>query len=152
MSILGTTVAGPDGLPAGSPRGREAERILAGELLSEFRAWQASATEFVERIAGRVTNHVLAVKTVIINAAGDPVSLNFGAPIGAVRVRAGAHAVTIVAGPPGSAAPTSGTGVWIVPANAADTVPIAAGEVTLWATAADSIGVQVYTSGPLVVS
>jgi hypothetical protein len=154
VTILGTKPSpSPDGLPAGAPRGREAERILAAELLAEFRHFQQSQTAFVERIAGRITNHVLAVRTVQVDAAGDPITLTFGTPIGAVRVRAAGHAVTVVAGPAtGSVAPTTGTGVWTVPANTADTIPIAAAEVTLWGTAADLIGVQAYSAGPLVVS
>lgn len=153
MSILGTKPAPLDGLPAGAPRGRDAERILAAELLAEFRAFQQTMTQFAERIAGRVTNHVLEVRSRAFDANATPILLSYGAPVGAIVVRAPAHSVTIATGPQsGTTAPTVGLGVWTVPANSVDTVPVAAREITLYGTAADIVQYSVLTTAPLAVA
>ena len=152
-TILGTTPVPVDGLPTGAPRGRDAERILAGELLQAFRAFQQTMTEFVERIGGRITNHVLEVRSVAFDANATPIRLSYGTPAGAIVVRAPAHAVTIATGAQsGTAAPTVGLGVWTVPANSVDTVPMAAREITLYGTAGDIVQYAVLTSAPIAVA
>lgn len=83
MTILGTKPAQPG--PARPPKGRDAERVLAAELLDAFRAAAQTSTEFMERLQGRLVNHVLAVETVEIPAEGW-VARNWGAAAGAVEV------------------------------------------------------------------
>lgn len=151
-SILGTKPAPDDGLPPGAPRGRDAERILAGELLSEFRAMKQTMTEFAERLAGRLVNHVLLVKTVTFDAAGNPIPLSWGSAAGSIEIQTGANPVWVQSGTAGSSAPTGGVGVYKVPGNTKTTVAVAAYEVTLWGTAADTISVQVFTSAITPVS
>lgn len=151
---LFTKVPAADGLPADAPRGKEAERILAAELLSSLRAMQATMTEFVERLGGRIINHVLEIRTRAFDTNATPIQLSYGTVIGALMVRAPAHAVTIATGPAaaGSAAPTAGLGVWTVPANTVETVPIGAREVTLYGTANDVVQYVALTSGPIAVA
>lgn len=153
MTILGTKPVPIDGLPDGAPRGKEAERILAAELLASFRAMQQTMTEFAERIAGRITNHVLEIRSRAFDTNATPIQLSYGAPAGAIVVRAPAHAVTIATGvQSGTAAPTVGLGVWTVPANSVDTVPVAAREITLYGTAGDIVQYVVLTSAPIAVA
>ena len=153
MNILGTKPAPADGLPEGTPRGRDAERILAAELLAEFRDFQQNMTQFVERLAGRALNHVLMVRTAQFGANGI-IAVSFGAPAGAIVVRASGHTVTVVTGPPvgGSGVPTLGTGVWPVPAGAVDTIPIGAREITLYGSESDVVSFAVLSSGPIAVA
>jgi hypothetical protein len=142
-----------DGLPAGSPRGKEAQSLLAGEMLSAWRDMQVTMTEFIERLGGRAVNHILKAATTPFDANGTVV-LSFGSPAGAITVRAGAHAVTIASGSNsgGGNVPTQGVGVWVVPPNSRDTVPIAARELVLYGTVAELVSYVAYTTGPAPTS
>lgn len=142
-----------DGLPQGSPRGKEAQALLAGEMLAAWRDMQATMTEFIERLGGRAVNHILAARTQVFDATGVIV-LSFGSPAGSITLRAGAHAVTIASGSNsgGGNVPTAGTGIWVVPINTRDTVPIAARELVLYGTTGDPVSFVVFTTGPAPTS
>lgn len=138
--------APPDDNPRVSPRA--AERALQLELFDEFRTYMQTMTAAAARLAGRVVNEVLAVKLATIPAGPNPpvVSDNFHVAAGSIYVRnLGTHPMTVHANGPGDAAPTGGVGVWIVPANTADTIAIASRQVSIYGTAGDQVEYQAFT-------
>lgn len=148
MNILGTTPA--QAQPGAHRfRGRDAERILAGELLEAFRAHAQTSTEFMERLAGRLVNHVLLVETAVFDATATPIYRSFKAAAGAIEVsNRGANDITVSAAGPSSSAPPSGVGVYVVAAGTTRVVALASRQVTLYGTAADKLSFQVFTAGP----
>lgn len=146
MSFLETVPAEP----GRRPTGRQAERILAAELLDAFRNLAQTQTEFAERLQGRLVNHVLEVGTQKFNAAGDPISLAWHAAAGCIQVDnfSVAGVVTVVAAGPSSSAPDVGTGVYKVPAGRSRTVAVASRQVTLWGTPGDVVSYQAFTRAP----
>lgn len=142
MTILGKRPddTGADDRPL---RPRDAERILAGQLLTEVRLMRAQFTALAAELQGRVTNDVLAVATRVFDASGY-VAEQFRVAAGSISVDAGAHAVTVAAAGPSSAAPAVGTGVYVVPANTHRTIPLASRQVTLYGTSGDSISYAVF--------
>lgn len=148
MGILGTTPAPADGLPADAPRGRQAERVLAGEMLQELRTLQATMTSFVAKLSGRITNNVLESGTRTFPAAGV-ITRDWGSVCGAVEVaNLGAHTVTVAAGSANSTtAPTDGPGVFPVPAGAVRLVNVAAREVSFYGTSGEQISIQAFAGG-----
>lgn len=147
MGILGMKTTDAGGLPATAPRGREAERILAAELLAEFRHLSQTMTNFTERFAGRIVNHTLLVETVTFDSAATPVTRAWHVAAGCIEVsNPGDNTVTVSSAGPSSAAPTAGVGVYVVPAGTTRVVALASTQVTLYGTAADTVSVQVFTA------
>ncbi len=141
----------PDGLPAQAARGRDAQRLLQTEMLAEWRAFMQSMTRFAERFAGRVVNHVLEVRlsTLPTPTAGAAfVKTDWHVAAGSVYVRnLGTHPMTVSPyGPDPSGAPTSGIGVWVIPAGVAETVPIASRQLTVYGTAGDQVEWAAFTT------
>lgn len=153
MSIFGTRPSPADGLPADAPRGREAERILAGELLAALRSWQQTMTQFIARLTGRLTNNVLESGTRIFDTTGV-MGLKWGTPCGAIEVsNVSTHPITIAGGATNTTvAPTSGVGVHIVPAGAVRLINIDAREATLWGTSGDQVCLQAFAWGGVAQS
>jgi hypothetical protein len=146
MSFWSTPVddAGIAEVPEQAPRGRAAERILAAELLQEFRLTRASLTEATERFGHGALNHVLQVGTKTMPDAGF-VSFDFSTVCGSIEVRnLGEHDMTVCSFA-GTSAPTSGVGVYIVPAGAVQVVNVASRQVYIWGTAAEQVSYQAYT-------
>jgi hypothetical protein len=151
--ILGTGRTGPadidDQLPRRVP-GREAQRLLAAESVELLRALAQRMTEFTALLQGQVINNVLEVATVVVPATGDAlVQKQYQAAVGSVEVNnTSTHTVTVVSGSnSGATPPTSGTGVYQVAAGATRLVNIGAREFTLYGTAGDTFGIQVFTRG-----
>lgn len=132
------------------PRGREAERLIVAEAIQALRHAAQTMTEFAARLQGQVVNNVLESGTRILDASGT-YTTEWQAAGGCVYVRnLGTHPMTVTSRPvePGGTAPSSGTGIWILPAGAADTVPLASRTMTVYGTTGDQVGVQVYTTSP----
>jgi hypothetical protein len=147
--ILGVKPTSESDLPPGAPRGRDAERILAGELLQVLRHMSETMTEWAERYAGQVVNHVLAVEKVTFDAAATPISRQWHVPAGCIEVtNPSTHVITVVSGGGGGmlSAPTAGVGVYDVPAGTTRVVSLASRQVTLFGTAADTCSFQVFTA------
>jgi hypothetical protein len=147
MSILGTPVAerGESARPA---RGREAERVLAAELLAAFRHMAQSTTDFMARIASGIINDVLVVETATFPADGI-VHRQYGVAAGVIEVRnlAATNVVTVSSSGPSSAAPSGGVGVYKVPGGVESEIHLASHQVTFYGTSGDSVSFQVLTSG-----
>lgn len=134
-------------VPKDAPRGREASQLLAVEQLQELKILSQSMSEFAVRMQGFTTDLVLGVETVIIPAEGF-VHRQYKAPIGAVVVRnLSANPMTVFDGGPSSGPPTSGHGVWIIPANTKDTIAVGGVQFTIFGTAADKCGYQAVARG-----
>lgn len=144
MSILSRPVV--DGLPADAPRGKEAERILAAELLAEFRYLSQTMTSFAERLAGQTVNHVLEVSTAAFDSTGY-IFREYSVAAGCIEVtNSGTHTVTVSSAGPSGSAPTVGVGVYVIPAGATRVVALASRQVTLYGTTADTVSFQVFTA------
>jgi len=136
-----------DSLPAGSPRGRDAERLLFAQLLAEFRDYTQRNTEFIGRLVGNIVNDTLEVASGTFDASGVIVRA-FHAPIGHVALdNQSQHTVTVRSGA-GSigSAPAGGTGVYPVPAGAIRQVGIGDHAVTFYGTAGDTIAWHAFTT------
>jgi hypothetical protein len=148
MGILGITPAEPGEVsPA---RGRAAERILAAELLAAFRAHAQTMTEFAERLQGRLVNHVLEVATCVFDSSATPVARQWKAAAGCVEVSnfSAAGVLTVHAAGPTGSAPSSGVGVYRVPAGATRVVAVASRQVTFYGAAGDAFSFQAFTAAP----
>jgi len=145
LGFLGERAETSD-IPAGSPRGRAAERILAAELLEEFRRLTGTMTEFSARYAHGVVNKVLEVATRNIPSAGY-VTREYGVVCGCIEIRnLGSADMTIVSsGPGGASAPKVGVGVYIVPAGAVQTINVASRQITIWGASGDTVSYQAFT-------
>jgi hypothetical protein len=153
MSILGMLGIAPSeadetsDLPHGAPRGRAAERILAAELLQEIRRLGVTMTEYSERIAAGVVNHVLEVGTRPIGTDGYHTRA-YKVPVGSIEVRnLGQHDMRVVNSAPGPSAPDYGIGVYVVPPGCTVLVNIASHNHTVWGTAGDIYCYQAFTRG-----
>ena len=148
MSILGTKPAVPG--ETHKARGRSAERILAAELLDAFRNAAQTMTEFAERLQGRLVNHVLEVGTWVFDANATPVFRQWHAAAGCVEISnfSAAGVLTVVAAGPGAGAPTSGIGVYRIPAGVTRVVAVASRQVTVYGTAGDAFSRQAFTAAP----
>jgi hypothetical protein len=148
MSFWTTDTRETSDLPADAPRGRVAERVLAAELLQEFRRSTETLTQFTERITHGVINNVLEVGTIVFGTSGM-VTLSFAVPIGCIEVRnLGLNTITVDSsggGMPG--APLLGRGVYLVPAGAPALINLASRAVTLYGTADEYASYQAFTRG-----
>lgn len=113
MTILGTRAKPVDDLPRDAPRGREAERILAGELLAELRHLKSTLTEWADRYAGQIVNNVLRTETATFDATGV-VKAQAHVAAGCIEVR-------------NLATPTAGG----TPTSAASAAPAAGADITV---------------------
>lgn len=137
MSVLGNTEP---------VTGRNAERLLAGEILQEIRAVRVQFTALSAELSGRVTNDVLLVETITFDTSGYA-ARQFRAAAGAVSVEvSGINPVTVTpTGATGGGAPTSGVGVYVIPKAAGRrTVPLGSHQLTLYGTAGDTISIVVF--------
>lgn len=151
----------PDPEPAvpGKTMGRrvpsgETANILFAEMLSALQAQAQTMTDVAARLEGRMTNNVLLVETFRVNSEGYK-SFDFSVAAGAIHVsNPGANIVTVDAnGPrPGGGAPTTGVGVYRVPAANARTVPVASRSITVYGTLDDYVSIVIYASVPTPVS
>lgn len=144
--VLGTR-APTDDLPPGAPRGKEAERLLAAELLQELRAIRAHMTDTNERRVGGVVNHVLEVRTATFPTSGY-LTYSWSVPAGCIEVNnMGTGTVTVESGGPSSYVPAAGQGVYPVPAGTIQPVSLASQRVTLWGTSGETVAFHAFTIG-----
>lgn len=134
-----------------SVRPKDAERILAGELLAELRHMNATATEHQARLQSQVVNGVLEAGTYLLdfsNGVGNGVfTRSYHSAIGSIVVTNATGQVMILssAAPLGVGAPTIGQGTHIVPSNAVMTYPIGSHAFTLYGAGTLNFSVQVWT-------
>jgi hypothetical protein len=134
-------------LPASAPRGKVAERVLAAELLQEFRRLTSTMTEYSERLTTGVVNHVLEVGTRTLPDSGRH-TRTFSVAAGSIEVRnLSADDMTTVSSSPGSSAPYDGIGVYVVPAGCSALINLASHDLTVWGTAGARFSYQVFTRG-----
>lgn len=123
---------------------QEAERTLVYCLLDELRQLRetSSATAAAARAA---LNGVLAVETLVLDATGAA-TRQYRVQVGSVVVaNPGANDLTVSSAPLGGGAATVGSGQYPVSAGTAVSVPIGSHTITLYGTAGDTVGLQVYT-------
>jgi hypothetical protein len=134
-------------------RGREAERILAGELLAELRHLAQSSTEWAEMLAGQIVNHVLEVWSGTFDATAL-ITRNYHVAAGAIEVTnlSVAGIITVSSAAPSGPAVPTGTGTYLVPAGASRTIALASRQLTLFGTNTDRVAFQVFTSAPRPVA
>jgi hypothetical protein len=154
--MIGRTPTEVDGLPERATRGRAAERILAAEELAELRRWVQTQTEAMERLTGRVVNHVLETGLFQIPASGDLfVTFAWHMAAGIVQIRnlSAANTMTVTSDAPQTGgASTTGHGVWRVPAASKDIVPVASHRITVYGTAGDLFNLAALSSGPIAAA
>lgn len=149
LGMLGLSVQSDEtgDLPADAPRGKVAERILAAELLEEFRHLTRTMTEYSERLATGVVNHVLEVGTRTLPDSGL-YTRTFSIAAGSIELRnLSTDDMTTVSSSPGPAAPHDGIGVYVVPAGCSSLVNLASHDLTIWGTAGARFSYQVFTRG-----
>lgn len=129
-------------------RAREAERLLAAELLAELRDYHQRSTEWMARIAGGIVNDVLSVETATFGADGV-IHRSWHVAAGIVEVRnlSTSAEVTVTSSGPSSTAPASGVGVSVVPAEDVQYVGLASHQMTLYGTEGERVCWQAYTRG-----
>lgn len=132
-------------MPTRRPRGKEAERILAAEMLNELRAMRLVMTEQAAKLAGRMVNNTLTVRTAIFPTGGS-VPLAFHVAAGSIQVLnlSAAGLVTVTSAPDQGYAPDSGHGVFVVGAGLRETVAVASRHITLYGTPGDRVSFQVF--------
>jgi hypothetical protein len=139
---MGTKDKGPEAF-----RGVHAERQLLALILAEMRALVASSTQFMARLGSGVVNDVLAVETVIFDAAASR-SWEFQVAAGSIEVNNLSETEEIVVHAASlGARPDRGVGVYVVPASTTRVVSLASRTVTLYGVAAERCSVQVFTRG-----
>ena len=127
---------------------RDAERILAAEMLDAFRTMEQTMTRFIAHLGGRIVNDTLEVATRTFDTSGATL-LQFGSVCGSIEVtNAGTHLITVASGASNTTtAPTTGVGVHLIPAGAVRLVNIAARELTVYGTSGDSFSYQAFAGG-----
>lgn len=140
MSIFGQQSAQPGDVV--NPR--DAQRILAGQLLQEMRHANQTTTERAARLASQMVNGVLEAGTVIIGADGT-LAKSYHVAIGSVVVTNTTGAQLVVSSAaPGGTPPTSGNGVHLVPAGLVMTLPIGSRNLTFFGAAGSTFSIQVW--------
>lgn len=138
-----------DGLAPDAPRGREAQSILFAELLAAWRHDMQTMTDMTARLAGRISNDVLEVRSYVFDADAS-VERSFHVAAGCVVVdNYSAHDVIVASGGRngGNVAPPAGLGVTRVKAGTYRPVNLASRVFTIYGTNADEISWQVFTAG-----
>jgi hypothetical protein len=147
--LAGLPEAG-DGLPPDAPRGKDAERILWGELLAEFRQHMQTSTAAIARLGGRLINDVLEVRSGTFPAAGYIDTGAYHVAAGCVVVdNYSQHDVVVVAGGAAGSAPSPTVGVTRVKSGCQRIVNLAARSYTFYGTAGDEISWQAFTSSAI---
>lgn len=140
----GRNLPDPAQLPA-----KQTQQVLLAETLQEMRHAFQTLTAYANRLMGRMTNDVLSVATVIIDASGMA-PLQFHAVVGSIEVNnVSAHTVIVASGGPNpnAAVPTAGNGIYAVAAGTSRTVNVASHQITLYGTAADVVSYQCFSDG-----
>ena len=133
-----------DGQPSRAPRGREAEHLLVAELLQEIRTLRETSSAHAQSLLGAVVNEVLVVETTKFDADGV-VSRQYRTMVGSVVVaNIGTADVSVSSSPPASGIGATGVGQYVVRKDTAVSVPIGSRTVTIYGTAGDTVGLQVY--------
>jgi hypothetical protein len=119
---------------------------VVAALVDDIRYLRGTATEMAAHLRSQAVNGVLEVATLAITSDGN-LTRTYNTAVGSVVVvNANATAVTVASGgPTGTVAPTSGRGVMTVPANSWLAVPIGAHQFTVYGTAGQLVGLQVFT-------
>lgn len=127
------------------PRGREAERILAAEMLSELRAMRMVMTEQAAKVAGRMVNNTLGVRTATFPPGGS-VALNYHVAAGSIRVTnlSATGAITVTSAGDLGYVPVEGQGMYVVPAGLRETIPVASRHITLYGTPGERVSYMVF--------
>jgi hypothetical protein len=121
------------------------EHALLAELLAEFRAAQANSTEAFARFRSSITNDVLDSGLYVLDSNGLATA-SYQTPYGSLWVlNLGGTDMVVASSPPGSAAPTKGRGIHIVPAHSGELINIAGTAWTIYGTAGDPADVQAFT-------
>jgi hypothetical protein len=112
----------------------KASDVLTAELIEQLRHNAQTQTEILERLGGQVVNHILEGGKFTFDTSAV-FQRDFPTAIGSVTVsNIGANTVTIASGQAAGSAPTSGIGVYDVPAGAVRTYPIGGHTVTFYGT------------------
>jgi hypothetical protein len=131
--------------PGDTVNPRQAERILAGQLLAAQRELNDTTTQRAARLQSQVVNGVLEAGTWALDSTGQ-LTRTYHAAIGSIVITNLTGATLIVASAsPGPSAPATGDGVHQIPANLVMTLPIASRQLTIYGTAAALVGLQVWT-------
>lgn len=133
--------------------GREAQRVLTAELLSELRHQAQSQTEWAERLAGQIVNHTLEVWSGTFDASGV-ISRSYEVAAGCIVVNhlgVAANIITVSSAGPGSG-PPGGTGTYPIAGGTTRTVALGSRAFALYGTAGDRVGFQVFTAAVRPVS
>lgn len=138
----------PDAAPVDrGPSGKEAQRLLAGEMLSAFRHYAQTSTEFMERFAGQTINNVLEVYSGVFDTTGQ-ITRDYNVAAGSIEVSnlgIAGHLVTVSTASGGTNVPT-GNGTYAIDGGQSRTVALASRSVTLYGTAGDRVSFQVFTA------
>ena len=129
-----------------NPSNGDIQRELLLEMVQEIRRMSATVSGIAARSRSQLLNSVLQVGVFTIGADGSLVR-SFQTQVGSVIIsNATGATVTVQAGTSGSnVAPTSGSGVSIVPNNTVLAIPIGAHSFTLYGTAGTNVSVQAFT-------
>lgn len=138
-----------DALPPGSPTGKTAAIILAGEILSEFRAWKQTSTEFYSRLVGGITNDVLDVQSEAIDATKLHVSRQYHTAIGCIVVdnQSTANVMYVTPGGYNPGSGMVGPRSTPVPFGKQRVINLASRQFTIYGTAGDVVAWQCFTKG-----
>lgn len=129
----------------GNARSAGAAEVTA-QVLEELRYLRGTSTELMAHLRSQAVNGVLEVATLALDANGV-LSREYGTAVGSIIVANTApRSVTVASGgDAGGAVGTTGRGLMVVPASSWLAIPIAAHSFTVYGTAADVIGLQVFT-------
>lgn len=125
----------------------QADQAWRDAMLTELRQLRQTSTELAARERGGVVNGVLDVRVWAFDTSGL-LALGYQVAIGSLVVAnlSTTAEVTVQAGTQsGDSAPTSGRGIQVVPASSWLAVPIGSHACTLYGTAGQRIGLQVFT-------
>lgn len=148
MKIIGTEPEAPR-----RPTGRQAQQILATEMLGDWRAWAQTSTEFMARLGGQLVNDVLGVETCEIDANASPISRGWHVAAGCVQVENhdAAATLTVTTTGAGASAPATGLGVYRVRPGQSRVIAVASRVVTFYGAAGLDFSYQAFARAPLPV-
>jgi len=126
---------------------KDAEVVLAQELLAEIRLMRETNSEVAAHFRSGVLNEVLAVRMVVLDADGTA-SLEFRSMVGSVVVanHNAAGNITVSSSPKAASVGNQGSGQFLIRPGVAASVPIGSHTVTLYGTAGNVVSVQAFTS------
>ncbi len=128
-------------------RGPAVRRAVQEGELADLAAAVHGQTEIMARLATGLLNGVLDSGTYLIGADGYATeSYNVaGGSLVVINYSASNDMTVVTSGPGAGAAPTSGKGVFPVPAGAVLTLPLGSRTWTVYGTAGDQVGIQAFT-------